>query len=348
MQAYVLHDIGDLRRQEVDIPQLRPDEVLVKVMACGICGSDIPRIFYNGARNMPLIPGHEFSGIVEKVGEKVSVSRIGQHVGAFPLLFCGECPQCKKKHYQLCSDYDFLGSRCDGGFAEYVAVPERNLIPLGENISFEEGAMLEPLSVAVHGVKSAGDIDKKEPVAVCGLGTIGVLTVMILKAEGFDNIYAIGNKDFQRELCKKLGLPADHYIDSQKENAAKILGNIGGCGAYFECVGRNETIALGLEVSAPLGQVVLVGNPASDMNFSRDLFWKILRKELQVKGCWNSAYRGDKEGDWAYSIDLLEKGAVSPAQLITHTLSFDQLESGLLMMRDKTEPYCKVMLRFDR
>ena len=124
MKAWNLHDINDFRYEEVDDPVLMPGEVLVKVRAIGICGSDIPRVYKEGAHRMPLIIGHEFAGEVVEVGEGVSADWLGGRVGVFPLIPCKECGPCRKKMYEMCRSYSYLGSRRDGGFAEYVAVPE--------------------------------------------------------------------------------------------------------------------------------------------------------------------------------------------------------------------------------
>ena len=156
MRAYELHGVNDLRREDIEKPEIPSGWVLVQVKASGICSSDIPRIFTNGTYHFPTIPGHEFSGVVAAYGEGVPEERVGKRVGIFPLIPCRTCPQCRQKKYEMCEHYDYLGSRRDGGFAEYVAVPDWNLMELPENVSFREAAMLEPLSVALHAVKRSG------------------------------------------------------------------------------------------------------------------------------------------------------------------------------------------------
>ena len=144
MRAYELHGVNDLRREDIEKPEIPSGWVLVQVKASGICSSDIPRIFTNGTYHFPTIPGHEFSGVVAAYGEGVPEERVGKRVGIFPLIPCRTCPQCRQKKYEMCEHYDYLGSRRDGGFAEYVAVPDWNLMELPENVSFREAAMLEP------------------------------------------------------------------------------------------------------------------------------------------------------------------------------------------------------------
>ena len=150
MKAWVLEDIGKIQYKEVSKPLPGEHEVLVEVKAAGICGSDIPRIYQTGAHRMPLIPGHEFAGRVVQTGENTDAKWQNKRVGIFPLIPCHNCVACQKGQYELCRNYSYLGSRRDGGFAEYVAVPECNLIELPENVSYEEAAMLEPMSVACH------------------------------------------------------------------------------------------------------------------------------------------------------------------------------------------------------
>ena len=124
MKAWVLSDIGNICLNDVDVPNPGPEEVLIRVQAAGICGSDIPRIYESGAHMMPLVTGHEFSGVVEGIGKKASPFWMRKRVGIFPMIPCGHCRPCVTGHPEMCRDYDYIGSRRDGAFAEYVTVPE--------------------------------------------------------------------------------------------------------------------------------------------------------------------------------------------------------------------------------
>lgn len=348
MKAYVLHGVGDLRYEEVARPVPRADSVLVKVAAAGICGSDIPRIFYTGAHNMPLIPGHEFAGTVAELGESVDSKWQGKRVGIFPLIPCMECPQCKKKQYEMCHNYNYLGSRTDGGFAEYVVVPEWNLLELPEEVSSEQAAMLEPASVAMHAIR-AMDVRPDESVAVCGLGTIGLLTAMHLKGMGIEKVYVLGNKEIQKTMAVRIGIKEDDFCDIGKESPkdwirSKTAGE--GVDVFFECVGKNETVILGLEAAASSGRVMLIGNPASDMVLGKAQYWEILRKQLAVKGTWNSSYLRDKADDWNLVLKAVREKRIRPQELITHRLTLESLQTGLDIMRDKSEEYVKIMAAF--
>ncbi len=345
MKAWILHDINDLRYETADLPPLLSGEVLIKVKAVGICGSDIPRIYHTGAHTHPLIPGHEFSGIVEQLGPDVDKTWLGRRVGVFPLIPCKTCAPCRKKLYETCRSYDYTGSRRNGAFAEYVSVPAWNLIPLPEEVSFEAAAMLEPMAVAVHAMRRAASAPS-DTVAVCGLGTIGLLLVMFLLDAGVKNLLVIGNKAFQKQTVLKLGLPNDAYCDSRIKNVSQwISERTNGMGAdiFFECVGKNETYIQAVQNAAPAGTVLLTGNPFADMELPRDVYWKILRNQLTVSGTWNSSYIHDPADDWNYVIDRLSAKKIAPETLITHRLPLERLAEGLHIMRDKTEDYIKIM-----
>ena len=439
MKAWVLHNINDLRYESVDKPQLSDQEVLVAVKAAGICGSDIPRIYQTGAHRHPLILGHEFSGVVEKIGAGVEPFWEGKRVGIFPLIPCGSCLPCSRQQYEMCRSYSYLGSRRDGGFAQYAVVPKENLISLPDGVTYEEAAMLEPMAVAVHAMRrimyhnlSAAEAVRRDgrsrpqeaaavsaaqaayrsvqdnvqetaayggvqsnaqetaacggrqssaqetaacggvqdnvqkTIVVCGLGTIGLLLVMfLLEAQSrrtlrAGRILAVGNKESQRRAVCKMGLQEDCYCDSRTQEAALwIMQQTDGNGAdvFFECVGKNETLAQAADCTAPAGRIMLVGNPYSDMQLEKSVYWKILRNQLTIKGTWNSSfyygrgaggmYAADQESgmqdDWHYVLKRLAEKRITPAAVISHRYGLEELEQGFRIMRDKTEDYMKIM-----
>lgn len=345
MKAYVLHGIGDLRFEETAKPELEKDTVLVKVRAAGVCGSDIPRIYRTGAYSHPLIPGHEFAGEVVQVGEAVDEVWIGKRVGVFPLIPCKKCIPCSRKQYEMCGHYNYLGSRTDGGFAEYVRVPVWNLLELPDNVQFEQAAMMEPMSVAMHAIRKIA-VQPEESIAVCGLGTIGLLVVMFLRSMGCENVLVIGNKDIQIEKARELGVAENMICDLRKQDVDNWMEKVTsgyGVDVFFDCVGRNEVINEAITCAAPGGRVMLVGNPASDMNLEKTLYWKVLRKQLTLQGTWNSSYTGEETDDWHKVLECLEKGTVHPENMITHRYEFENLYCGMECMRDKSEEYIKVM-----
>lgn len=345
MKSWVLHEINDFRLEEVEKPEVKDDEVLVAVRAAGICGSDIPRVFKTGAYSYPLILGHEFSGIVADIGKNVDLKWKNQRVGVFPLIPCYSCGPCRNRQYEMCRNYNYLGSRRNGGFAEYVAVPEKNLIALPENVSYEEAAMLEPMAVAVHAMRRTAPLEA-ECIAICGLGTIGLFLLMFLLESGRKNVLAIGNKGFQRQIAVKMGLREECYCDVRSQNADGWLAErTAGLGVdvFYECVGRNETLTQAVRLTGAGGKVMLVGNPASDMTLDKEVYWKILRNQLTVMGTWNSSFTHGEEDDWHYVLDRLENRRISPAEIITHRFSLEGLYKGFEIMRDKKEEYGKIM-----
>lgn len=346
MKAYVLHNVDDLRFEEVKEPVLQDNRVLLEVKAAGICGSDIPRIYTNGTYHFPTIPGHEFSGKVVQVGKDVDNKWMNKRVGLFPLIPCKKCGPCQKKQYEMCKSYSYLGSREDGGYAEYVTVPVENLVELPDNVSYEAAAMMEPMAVAVHAMRRM-DVKPTESVVICGLGTIGLLLLMFLREAGIDNILVVGNKDFQKKTILELGLSENCYCDSRIADVEQwIMDKTGGAGidVFFECVGKNETIIQAINSTIPGGKVMLLGNPHSGMVFEQNVYWKVLRNQLTLKGTWNSSYTGETTDDWHYVLEKIAKGKVQPEKLIIHKLGFEELEKGLKIMRDKTEDYVKVMI----
>ena len=352
MKAWVLHNINDFRYEDAEEPKILDNEVLVSVKAAGICGSDIPRVYENGAHKLPLILGHEFSGEVIKLGKDVKKTWLGKRVGIFPLIPCKECSVCRKFEYEMCRQYSYLGSRRDGGFAEYVAVPEWNLVEFPDAISYEEAAMLEPMAVAVHAMQRITFMQSQK-VVVSGLGTIGLLLTMFLieKFEsienGIQNIFVIGNKDFQKEMVTKIGLPDSHYYDGRKEDIKDwLMSHTDGQGAdvFFECVGKNETVVQAMKLAAPGGEICMVGNPYTDMMLPKDIYWNILRRQLRITGTWNSSYKGREADDWRYVLQKLQQRKIVPTGLITHRLPVKDLEKGFHIMQNKTEDYNKIMM----
>lgn len=350
MKALVLDEVGKIACKEVPQPRINDDEVLVRVRACGICGSDIPRAYKNGAHKMPLIIGHEFAG---------ELAESGKRVGVFPLIPCRDCGPCMKRKYEMCRNYSYLGSRKDGGFAEYVAVPKKNIIEIPNSVSNEAAAMIEPMAVAVHALKQAGLITRYRilsdeelirrqnlHVVICGAGTIGLFVVMFLFDAGYENISVIGNRDIQRQMASRLGVFDHRFYDvripEQKEAAEKLEADV-----FFECVGKQETYEQAINQTAPGGTVCLVGNPYSDMNLSQNTYWKILRNQITINGTWNSSFTGELDDDWHYVVNRLALGAIEPERLITHRFSLDEATKGFELMRDKTEDYIKVMVDVD-
>ena len=332
MKAYVLHGVNDLRYEDVPIPECPKGWVIVQVKAAGICSSDIARVFTKGTYHFPTIPGHEFSGVVYSVVDEELKSWVGKRVGIFPLIPCRECPQCKQKQYEMCANYDYVGSRRDGAFAEYVAVPLWNLLPLPDEVPLEVAAMLEPLSVGLHALKKA-EIKQTDSVAVIGTGMIGISAAQWAKKYTAGEVVVIGRNENKRYLVESTGLPYEVHTKAEGKEYDVVL----------EAVGTPESVDLALNLIRPGGTVVLMGNPSGDILLTQNTYWRILRKQLIVKGTWNSFYDGDNKSDWTEAIEALAKGEVEVKSLISHTFPQERLIDGLQLMRDHKEPYCKIM-----
>lgn len=344
MKAYVLEAVNKLVYKEVETPKCKSGYALVEIKAASICGSDIPRIFETGTYHFPTIPGHEFAGIVREVADEEYKDLVGERVGVFPLIPCRECMPCREGTYELCRNYNYLGSRCDGGFAEYVLVPIWNLLPLPEEVSFEEGAMLEPICVARHAL---GQLPKVQGKTVCifGPGTIGLLMAQWLRIMGASEVLLVGTKKEQAELAAKLGM--NKFCNVKTQNVEEFIQKNTkdqGVDIAIEGVGNSETLAHCLQVVKPGGDLLIVANPHGDVQIEKAVFWQILRKQLKIYGTWNSSYHGAMDSDWTEALKALESGDLKASQQITHKLPFDELHKGLRIMKERKEFYNKVMI----
>ena len=325
MKAYELFAVNDFRYVERAVPEIHDDLVLVKVKASGICSSDIPRIFKKGTYHFPTIPGHEFAGEVVKIADEKNKQWLGKRVGVFPLIPCGSCAQCQNKHYEMCENYNYLGSRTDGGFAEYVAVPAWNLIEIPDEIDFKSAAMLEPLAVALHCTNQAR-IKQGDSVAIVGSGMIAFAVAQWAKIAGATRVCVVARNQNKHLIAEKL--KTEYRL---KEELKDVKFNV-----VIEAVGTNEALNTAITLTDAGGTAVLMGNPYSDMT--------LLRKQLHVVGTWNSSFDGQNRSEWHYVVDMLQCGILNVAPLITHVYDQEKLEEGLKLMKNNLEPYCKVMV----
>lgn len=333
MKAYVLHAINDFLYEEVDLPHCPEGWALIKVKASGICSSDIARVFTKGTYHFPTIPGHEFSGIVESVGSIEDQKLIGKHVGVFPLIPCRKCTSCQEKRYEMCTNYDYVGSRRNGGYAEFVAVPIWNLIELPDSLPFTSAAMLEPLAVGLHAAKMA-QIQPRQSVAVIGTGMIGICAAQWAKTLGAGQVVVVGRNETKRTLVENAEL--EYLIDTSKETIPQF-------DVVIEAVGTPDAIELSTYATKAGGTLVLMGNPSDDIFLQQNTYWRILRQQITLRGTWNSSYDGMNSSDWTEVVKALEAGTIKADHLITHCYPQEHLMEGLNLMKDHKEPYCKIM-----
>lgn len=288
MKAGVVHAPYDIRFAEIKKPVPGPGEVLVKVKYTGICGSDVPRVNGNACHFYPNVLGHEFSGTIVETGENVKMRKVGERVAGVPLVPCMQCEDCQKGNYSLCKHYTFIGSRRFGSFAEYVAMPESNVIPFGNEVSFEQGAFFEPATVALHGVRRVPFTGGKT-VAILGGGTIGMFVMQWTKIFGAKTSVVFDIAKERLELGRRLG--ADAGINTLDENfmeQAMELTDGRGFDYVFETAGNTVTMKMAFALAANKANVCFVGTPSRELTFTVDEWENINRKEFNLTGSWMS------------------------------------------------------------
>lgn len=308
MKAVVLEANEVLKYREIEDPQPGHGTVRIKVAVCGICGSDLPRVFDHGARSYPLILGHEFAGVVDKVGEGVTACAEGDHVTAAPLLPCGTCEDCRNGNYSLCGHYSFIGSRQNGAMADYVVVPEVNVVKIPDSLSMEQAATIEPSTVALHAFK-VSRFTAGRSVAVIGCGIIGLYTVQWARILGASRVTAIGRGQSGLDAALRLG--ADRAVSTSGLSGEELRGLLGtGFDYVFECSGADETIHLAVEAAAKKGTVCLIGTPKRPLTFTVPQWEAINRKECWVTGSWMSYSAPFPGEEWTESVRCMSSGAL--------------------------------------
>ncbi|NLK07591.1 MAG: galactitol-1-phosphate 5-dehydrogenase [Firmicutes bacterium] len=315
MLRYNLVEPQKLVKEEAPRPRLGSGEVLIAVKTVGICGSDIHA--YYGEHpyiSCPIVPGHEFAGIVTEVGEGVDEAWLGKRVTALPSLVCGRCTNCRRGRFNICEHLKVIGCQSDGALAEFVKVPADKLLHLPDDMSWETGTLIEPLAVAVHAVKLAGDIVDQR-IVVYGGGTIGLLVMMVAKAYGAKEVILSEPDAFRRRLGEKLG--ADYTIDPNKTAPNRWLQEkfgSEGIDLSFECVGIEATVKEAI-LSNRKGTAIVIAGVFSqpimvDMGLIQD-------RELRLLG--TLMYTTD---DYHEALKLLHGGQINGSPLITHRLEF--------------------------
>ena len=308
MKAGVVHAKNDIRYEEIEKPKATAGKVLIKVKYTGICGSDVPRVNGDACHFFPNVLGHEFSGVVEEIGEGVTTLKPGDRVAGVPLVPCMKCEDCQKGDYSLCKHYSFIGSREFGSFAEYVAVPEKNAVKFDDEVSFEKGASFEPATVALHGLRRL-DYKGGKNVAILGGGTIGMMTMQWAKIFGAKSVTVFDILDERLALAKRLG--ADHGVNSGKEGFMDEVNAITdgrGFDYIYETAGNTITMKMAFKLAANKAQVCFIGTPTRELSFGVDEWEAINRKEFYLTGSWMS-YSAPFPGDeWKLTAHYFKTG----------------------------------------
>lgn len=345
MKAGVLHSKDDIRYEEYPTPVIGDGEVLVKVRATGICGSDLPRVLGDGAHFFPIVLGHEFSGDVVEVGKNVTTLQVGDRVAGAPLLPCMKCEDCQKGNYSQCKHYSFIGSRQQGSFAEYVKLPEINAVKFDPSISYEQGALFEPSTVGLHGLNCV-NYKGGEDVAILGGGNIGLFTAQWARIYGAKRVFVFDIDDDRLQLARDLG--ADITINTRIENVKeKVKEYTGGKGfAYvYETAGVNILQQLAFEIAGNKAQVCFIGTPTRDLSFTPELLEKILRKEFLLTGSWMSYSAPFPGNEWNLTAHFYKTGALKfDERLIFKKLPLCQIREAFDMFKVPGSVKGKVML----
>lgn len=342
MKAAVLHAPGDLRIEEVAVPAFGPEEVLVEVKAAGICGSDIDRIMTTGTYRFPTIPGHEFSGVIAKVGEKVTRFSPGDKVAVAPILPCYQCEFCQQGDYGLCESYNYLGSRTNGGFANFVTAPEKNLVPLPAGMDFASGAMVEPAAVTLHGMMRAG-IRAGDTVAVLGCGALGLFAIQFARILGATRIIATDIAADKLALAHKLG--ATIVINALNDDPLQAISELGLADVTVETAGAPATQIQALSVTRKHGRILYLGTAHADVTIPPDAFEHIVRRELTITGSWNSFSAPFPGREWPAVVSYIESGALQMAPMATHSLSLNDLPQFIKDMKNRSVTYTKAIVK---
>jgi len=326
MKALVYMGKQNLVVKDVPIPEIAENDVLIKLKYCGVCGTDMH--IYNGEGGSyevtpPLIMGHEFSGIVEKVGSKVSKVKAGDLVTVDPNDMCGNCYYCNNAMEQFCTNNIGIGTTVDGGFAEYCTVCDTQVFKYKEGIDAATAAMTEPVSCCIHGIMLC-DIKPGDEVLVIGGGPIGLIMLQLAKLAGAGKLILSEPIAEKRALAKKMG--ADLTINPLEEDAAAILkANCKNLNTVIECVGSVHTIQNAIDWAGKGATIMMFGltGPAAELKISPDVFFK---KEIKLTSSFINPYTFER------AISFLESGKLNVKDLITDIVD---LEDSIQVFEDK-------------
>ena len=314
MKALVLKEYRQFALEDFPVPTLQPDEVLVRVRACGICGSDVHGMDGSSGRRIPpIVMGHEAAGMIAEIGSAVSGWKKGDRVTFDSTVSCGECWYCRRGEINLCDNRRVLGVSCGeyrrhGAFAEFVAVPQRILYRLPDNLSFEQAAMVEAVSVAVHAVERT-PLTLNASVAVIGTGMIGLLVVQVLRARGCGEIIAVDLDEGKLKLAARFGATQTVKLEEAHfQNGTPRFTS--GVDAAFEVVGLPATVKMAIESVRKGGSVTLVGNLKPQVEIPLQA---VVTRELTLIGTCGSA------GEYPACLDLIASGKVNVTDFISAT-----------------------------
>lgn len=345
MKAAVLHGNEEIRYGDWETPVCKPGTMKVRVRATGICGSDVPRVLHGGAHFYPVVLGHEFAGDVVEVGEGVAGFAIGDTVSGAPLKPCMACSDCLVGNYALCKHYSFIGSREQGSFAEYVVLPAANAVQYDSAIPYEQAAMFEPSTVALHGLLQA-HYQGGETVAILGLGTIGIFTLQWAKIFGAKKIVAFDIDEGRLALAQRMG--ADETVNTlDKDYLEKAMALVDGQGYQnvFETAGNTITMRMAFALAGNKARVCFIGTPHTDLTFTPREWEHMNRKEFYVTGSWMSYSAPFPGKEWELTAHYFATGQLKfDSAFIFKRFPLEKAAEAFALYKDPKSVHGKVML----
>lgn len=319
MKAGVFYEKHNFKIEEIEKPTPKEDEVLIKVMACGVCGTDI-HIFEGdeGAAATPsgTVLGHEFSGIIEEVGKNVKEVKVGDRVCVDPNKLCGNCYYCKNAIGHFCENMIGIGTTVNGGFSEYCVVPQSQVYKIADTTSYLEAAMCEPVACCMHGIDLC-NIKTDDNVVVIGCGMIGMIMLQLAKNAGASKVIAVEPEESKREFVKKIG--ADFAIDPINEDVKEALKKNGTerVTKVIECVGRTSTMEQAIDIAGKKATVMFFGLTAPNDTISVKPF-EIFKKELEIKASYINPYTQSR------ALEMIDSKRIDVSTTVT-TAPLDKL-----------------------
>ncbi|WP_370882727.1 galactitol-1-phosphate 5-dehydrogenase [Kineosporia succinea] len=334
-----MHSPGDIRVEMVPVPTPGPGEVLLEVEACGVCGSDIPRMLSAGAHRMPIICGHEFAGRVREVGPGVSGFDDGELVTVPPLIPCRTCTYCLQGQFSLCEDYDYFGSRQDGAYAQFVVSPVGNLLKVPQHLDPVAASMTDPAAIALHALWRT-DMRVGKRVAVVGAGPIGLFAVQWARLSGASDVLAVDLDEKKAAMAVEAG--ATHTANSSDE--AKDLAGAG-YDIVIESAGVPAAEVMAIDITARRGEASFIGIPHETVALPKSTFGAFLRREVTLHGAWNSFSAPFPGREWTTSVERLAEGSLHWKFMVTHELGLAELPAMFQTLGSRSEFTSKVVFR---
>ncbi len=337
MKAFVIDKPYESSVKDVELRELKSEEVLVKVKACGICGTDIHIFKGEFPAKFPVIPGHEFSGIIEEVGENVKNFKKGDRVAVNPNIPCGKCYYCKKGLPHFCVDWNAIGIHLLGAYAEYTIVPEPNLYKIPSNLEFEEAAFAEPVACVLHG-QDLADIKSGDKVIIFGLGPIGLLHLQISALRGASTIIGVDIVEKKLRIAEELG--ADYVFNALKDDVPKeVFDAVGrGVDVAIEASGSIKAFETAIKTVGYGGKLIVFGVAPENAKAMVSPF-EIYRKEIRIIGSFTNPFTTGR------AVDILASKKIDVKKITSHIISLNQVKEFYKRIMERDQDILKVIVK---